>query len=1012
MSLPQFCIKRPVFTIAVSLVLVIVGIISFSRLTIREYPSFDRPVISIHTAYTGASASLIENDVTTPIENAIASVSGIEAIRSSSSEGSSDIDIDFRDGYAINVGMNDVRDKLSTVLRHLPEGIEAPVLRKNDSDSRPSIVVAVTDANKSSLQLTDYVSRYIEPLVQQVDGVSNVWMWGARNYAMRIWLDPTSMAARNVTVSDVVNTLQAQNINVPAGEVKGQDRDYPVNANVNLENVQQFNNLIIRDQNGKITRFRDVAKVHMGSNNIDSAFRINGKSGIALGVVPESTANPIEVSEEVHAAIKQLSTSLPPGMQLSVVYDTAKFINLSITEVYRALAEALILVILVVFLFLGSMRSTFIPIVTIPVCLIAIFSGLYLFSYSINTITLLALVLAIGLVVDDAIVMLENIYRHMEQGLSAYDAAMKGSKEIIFAIIAMTLTLVAVYLPVAFTQGLTGTLFRQFALTLAGAVLISGFVALTLSPMMCSRLLRKVDHSNRYTKRLDHFFAVSMQRYQQLLATVLHQKKWVVIALLLLGVLGTYIYNSMPSELAPMEDRGSIMGIISAPTNSSFNYTEKYARQVEALYNKIPQARSYLMSVGFPDPTEAFSILILKPWKDRTLSQQQITEQLRKSMQQIIGVDAFPVEPAPFRGHSSSNSSINIRIMSLVDYQQLAYMVQRLVEQLSNYPGLTNVDSSIQLDNQEFDIHIDREAAADLQVNLKDVSAAIATLLGGKTATTFEYGGQNYDVILQMQRSDLKDLQSLDKIYVRSANNSMIPLSSIISVVPAVGPVTLPHFDRLRSDEITADIAPGYSVGDVVTYIKQFMQQHLPSSAKYAFSGSVKDFLDAHARMEMIFLLAFAFIYLVLAAQFESFIDPFIVLFSVPLSLVGAIVVLRVAGGSMNIFSQIALVTLVGLIAKHGILITEFANQLRAEGLDLYQAISQAATLRLRPILMTTGAMVLGALPLALATGPGAVSRQQVGWVIVGGMLFGTFFSLFVVPTAYIFLSRLRKSSV
>ena len=621
MSLPQFCIKRPVFTIAMSLVLVIVGIISFTRLSVREYPRLDKPVVSIYTSYTGASASLMENDVTTPIENAIASVSGVESIRSSSREGRSDVNIDFRDGYNIDVGMNDVRDKLSAVVKHLPNGAEPPVVRKNDSDSRPAIVVAATDANKDPMQLTDYVDRYVEPLVQQVEGVSNVWLWGARPYAMRIWLNPTNMAARNVTVSDVVDALKAQNMNVPAGEIKGVNRDYPVNANAGLENASQFNDLIVRDSGGKITRFKDISTIDVSSNNIDSAFRIDDKSGIALGVVPESTANPIDVSRDVRQAIALLNESLPPGMQLKVVFDSAQFINLSIHEVYRALIEALILVIFVVFLFLGSIRSTFIPIVTIPVCLIAVFAGLYFFAYSINTITLLALVLAIGLVVDDAIVMLENIYRHMEKGMSAYQAAMKGSKEIVFAIVAMTLTLVAVYLPIAFTQGLTGTLFRQFAVTLAGAVLISGFVALTLSPMMCARLLRQVDHTNRYTRWLDKYFALFIQAYKQSLGKVLQYKIWVVIGLIVLAILGGVLYSKMPSELAPTEDRGTIMGIVQAPTNSSFNYTNQYAQQIEKLYASIPEVRTYLMSVGFPDASQAFSIMSLKPWSERTRSQ-------------------------------------------------------------------------------------------------------------------------------------------------------------------------------------------------------------------------------------------------------------------------------------------------------------------------------------------------------------------------------------------------------
>ena len=1006
MNLPQFCIRRPVFTIALTLVLIVVGIISFLRLPVREFPRMDRPAISIRTDYTGASASLMENDVTTPIENAIAAVSGIETIRSNSKEGRSYINIEFRDNYDINVAMNDVRDKLSRVVNSLPQGIETPIISKNDSDSNASIVVAVTDSKRNNLQLTDYVIRSIEPLIQQVEGVSNVGIWGERAYAMRIWLNPTKMAAQNVTVNDMVNALKAQNVNVPAGEIKGNNRTYPVIANAGLKNAEQFNDLIVRDTNGIITRFKNVAQVQVGAEDIDSAFRINSQTGVALGVIPESTANPIEVSRGVKQAMREISANLPPGMQVNVVYDNADFINLSIHEVYRSLAEALILVIIIVFLFLGSIRSTFIPVVTIPVCLIAIFAALYYFAYSINTITLLALVLAIGLVVDDAIVMLENIYRHIENGMAPFAAALQGSKEIVFAIIAMTLTLVAVYLPIAFTQGLTGILFRQFALTLAGTVLISGFVALTLSPMMSARLLRPINHATRYSQWLERSMARLLQYYRQVLTQVLQHRLWIIVTLVILVLLGGWLYNRIPTELAPTEDRGSILGIVQAPTNSSFSYTDRYARQIEKIYAAIPQAKSYLMSVN---ATGAFSILSLKPWDKRSLSQQQIALQLQKQFSKVPGVEAFPVNPAPFRRHSSSNRSVEVRILSSTSYDNLLHLTGQLATKLGQYPGLTDVDTTLKLDNQQFNIMIKRNLTADLQVSLTDISTAIATLLGGGTISNFEFDGRNYDVIVQMQRRDLKTLQGLDKIYLRSNNNKIIPLSSLITVTPQVGPVTLPHYNRLRSDEITAELAPGYTIGQVVSYLNQFMRTHLPSNVKYAFSGSVKDFLESHNRIKTIFLLALAFIYLVLAAQFESFIDPFIVLLSVPLSIVGGLFVLRLAGGTLNIYSQIALVTLIGLIAKHGILITEFANQIRAQGKEISVAIVEAAVLRLRPILMTTGAMVLGALPLALARGAGAVSRQQVGWVIVGGMLLGTFFSLFVVPTAYLYLARFQR---
>ena len=1009
MNLSNVFIRRPVFTIALTLVLIIIGVISFSRLSVREYPRMDKPTISIRTNYTGASAELIENDITTPIENLIASVSGIDSMRSTSMQGRSNINIDFQDDYDINIAMNDIRDKLSAVSRFLPEDADAPIIRKNDSDSMPTIVVAVTDKNKNSLQLTDYINRYIEPLLQQVQGVSNVWTWGARNYAMRAWLDPEKMAARGVTVSDITTMLQQQNENSPAGDIKSATRDYPVVANAELTTPEQFKNLVVRDQNGIMTRFSDVADIGIGSENIDSSFRVMGHAGVAMGVIAESTANPVNISKGVYEVIDELKNNLPTGMQVKVISDNAIFINQSIHEVYRTLLEALVLVLLVVFLFLGSLRSTFIPVVTIPVCLIGVFAGLYLYGYSINTITLLGLVLAIGLVVDDAIVMLENIYRHIEEGAQPMAAAFQGSKEIVFPIIAMTLTLVAVYLPIAFTQGLTGILFRQFALTLAGAVVISGFVALTLTPMMCSRMLKPIGKANRYAKWLDQSFERLLIGFKRLLRLALVHRPWIIATVVMLGLLGAWVYINSPTELAPSEDRGMIRAVIQAPTNSSFNYTEQYAKQVEEIYKGIPEMQSYLMSVGFPVATRAFSIVSLSPQNERKRTQTEITRQLRAQFKKLAGVTIYAMSPAPFGRRSSSNQSINVQIMTTSSYTDLAALVDSLIKQLKSYPGLIGVDSALTFDNQQFQININRDLAADVQVNVADIGAALSTFLGGKIATSYEVDGQSYDVMLQMKRSDLQDLSGLSKINVRSATGKMIPLSTLVSVKPEVSPMTLPHYDRMRADSIGGELAPGYTVGQVVGYLQTFMQTHLPNSAKYAFSGSVKDYLQSHGRMNMIFLLALVFIYLVLAAQFESFVDPLIVLLSVPLSLVGGLVVLRLAGGTLNIFSQIGLVTLMGLITKHGILITEFANQLRAQGKDIYTAIVEATALRLRPILMTTGAMVLGALPLALATGAGAASRQQVGWVIVGGMTFGTFFSLFVGPTAYLYLSRRDK---
>jgi multidrug efflux pump len=1010
-NLPQLCIRRPVFTISMCLILVIVGIIGFLRLSVREYPNITKPVVSVRTYFTGASAALMENQITTPIENAIATVSGVDAIRSTSMDGASRITVEFADGYDLNVGMNDLRDKIFAILRKLPQGVDAPVLSKSDSDSNPTVIIALTDPNENVLQLSDYVNRYVLPAIQQTDGVSDVRMFGSLKYAMRVELDPDKMAAQNVTVDDLINILNVQNVNVPAGSLMGQDRDYPVVANAQLRDPQAFSHLIVRNTNGVLTRFSDVANITVGAEDPNLAFRVHGVPGVALGIIPDSTANIVTVSDNIKQLIVKLRTTLPPQMKIFTVYDRSDFVKESINEVYKAIFLAVILVVIIVFLFLGSIRSTFIPIVTIPLCLISIFAVLYFFNYSINTITLLALVLAIGLVVDDAIVMLENIHRHIEEGMPPFDAALLGSKEIIFAIIAMTITLAAVYLPITFTNGLTGTLFSQFAVTLAGTVLLSGFIALTLSPMMSARLLKPMNSTKGYSKWLDTQLHRLMLGYKATLEQVLNHRTLILVSLLVIGVLGWRLFATISTELMPTEDRAAIIASIDAPTNSSFAYTNNYAQQIEKIYSTIPEIKNYFMSIGGNQGASGgYSMVTLTPWATRHRSQQQIMQELSQKVKNITGVDVYLGNPSALTRGFSSNNAIDIRISSSADYQTLYALSHSIVKDLQDYPGMINLDTNLEMDNQEFNVAINRVLAADLQVNVQDINNAIATFLGGQVVGYYEFDSQDYDVWLQLKRDDLTDLSGINKIYVRSNAQKMIPLASLVTITPIVGPVSLPHYNRLRADEITGDLAPGYSLGDVLNYLQEFLPNHLPSNASFVFTGSSLDFLQAHNRMNMIFLLAIIFIYLVLAAQFESFSDPFIVLFSVPLSIVGALLVLRLTNGSLNIFSQIGLVTLVGLIAKHGILITEFANQLQAKGMAVREAVVEAAARRLRPILMTTGAMVLGALPLALATGPGAASRQQIGWVIVGGMLIGTFFSLFVVPSAYITFARKKLS--
>ncbi len=999
MNIPSLCIRRPVFTIVMSLLLIIFGVIAYHRLPVSYLPNIDNPVVNVTTIYPGASPELVEQQITTPIENALAGINDVANMQSSSSLGKSQITINFNLGTDLNAQLDDIRNELSAIRKHLPQDVDAPVAKKVDTNGNPAIILAVSDASKSALALTDYMNRYLFNQLQEIDGVGEVLFFGERNYAIRIWLDANKMAARNVTVTDVQKALAQQNLSVPSGQIKSSDRYYTVITNAQFNQADQFNNLIISVNNGYVTHLSDIAKVEVGAENSDSAMRVDGKPAVGLGIIAQATANPVTVAANVLKTLKKLQNGLPAGMHIKVVYNKADYIKQSINDVYQTLIEAIIFVMLVVFLFLGNIRSAFIPIVTVPICLLAVFWPMQLLGYSINTLTLLALVLAIGLVVDDAIVMLENIHRHIQNGVPPMQAAFAGSREIVFAIIAMTITLAAVFAPLGFTGGMTGKLFLQFGITLSAAVIISGFVALTLSPMMCGRILH-AEHSGRFSEWLDKRFAILTAAYKKLLGRVFNKRIYVILLLIIFSIGGYVLYRSLPSELAPVEDQGAIMGMINSPDDASFAYTDNYAKQIEALYAAIPEKQAYLMAVAHPDPASAFSILILKPWQQRKRSQQQISDQLGKEMRAIPGIDAFPVSPSPLSKRHSSNSGVNVVLMTSDSFQSLNQVIDNTVASLKNYPGLVNVKNHLQLNSEQFRVTINRDLAANMHVNVADIANTIATMLGGSNPSNFDYDGQAYKIILQMPRENRGSIDALKQLYVASSDGKMIPLSSLITISNEVGPAVLPHFNRLRSAGLSADVAPGYSIGQVITHLQQQLKQ-LPDSVHYQFTGAAADYMQTSGRTTLAFALALVFIYLVMAAQFESFIDPFIILFAVPLSIIGALLSLKLSGGSINIYSNIGMVTLIGLIAKHGILITEFANQLRRQGYELRDAVIEAAALRLRPILMTTAAMVLGALPLALASGAGAASRQQIGWVIVGGMLIGTLFSLVVVPVAY-----------
>jgi len=732
--------------------------------------------------------------------------------------------------------------------------------------------------------------------------------------------------------------------------------------------------------------------------------RFNGQPAIALGVVKQATANPLDVSNEVAAAMPGILASLPEGMIAKVAHDKSIFIRESVKNVYETIGEAILLVVLIIFLFLRSFRATLIPLVTIPVSLIGAFALMYMLNFSINTLTLLALVLAIGLVVDDAIVMMENIYRHVEDGEEPVEAALIGSKEIGFAVLAMTLTLAAVYAPIGFMSGNTGRLFTEFAWTLAGAVIVSGFVALTLSPMMCSKLLHRSENHGWFYRIIESGLRGLTSGYRMLLRGALKVRP--LILLIGLSVAGSsyFLFSELKSELAPTEDQGLLVGIIQAPEGSTIEYTDSYAKKLEEIFAKVPETERYFVVSGRPTVSQGTTFLKLKPWDERTRTQQQVAAELAPQMMAIPGVVAFPSSPPPL-GQGIRDKPIQMVIETSRPYAELQVMVDKMLDKAADNPGLVNVDTDLKLNAPQLEVDIDRDKAAAVGVEVETLGRTLETLLGGRQVTRFKREGEQYDVIVKVADIDRRNPEDLRRIYVRGRGDTMIPLSNLMSVKESVAPKELNHFNQLRSAMITSHLAPGYTLSEGLDFLEKAAEEVLPPTARIDYAGQSREFKQTSSSIYFTFLLALAFIYLVLAAQFESFKDPFIIMLTVPLSITGALLALWWSGGTLNIYSQVGLVTLIGLITKHGILIVEFANQLRAQGHPIREAVIESATLRMRPILMTTGAMVLGAVPLALATGAGAESRQDIGWVIVGGLLVGTLFTLFVIPVVYTYLA-------
>jgi multidrug efflux pump len=1020
MKISEFSVHRPVFAIVLSLLLIVVGLVCVSRLwqTVREFPDINPPIVSIDTSYRGASAQIVETKITQPIEDRIAGVELIDKLRSSSADERSRITVEFDLERDVDEAANDIRDRVGRVIDDLPVEADAPEIAKADSSDDPIIYLNINSSTMNVLELTDFAERNIVDRFAALPGVARVNLAGSRRYAMRVWIDRQALAARGMTVADIEDALRRENIQIPAGRLESQQREFTLNTATGLDTQEDFRGLVLgRGSDGYLVRLSEVASVELAAENERSAARTNGIPGINIGLAAQSKANTLEVARAVRHEVEVLRPDMPKGTELAVHVDRAVFIEASMREVMIALGISLILVLVVIYAFLGNWRATLIPAVTIPISIIAACAAMYAMGFTINVLTLLGMVLAIGLVVDDAIVVLENIYRRIEHGEQSLLAAIDGSREIGFAVIATTLVLSAVFVPISFQTGRVGRLFGEFGFTLAASILFSCLVALTLTPMMTSQLFSRGATRSRTSAIVDGAFSSLRNAYARVLRRAL-ARPWAVIGVaVLLFVATALLFLRLPQETTPNEDRGLIRVVLTGPEGATMEYMERYARQLEdimraeAAHGDIKRFNTRIAPGGFSGAGEvnrAIGFIVLEDWGQRSRSSAEIAANVQAKASLMPGVRAAVFTPSAFNWGAAAPVQA---VLQGPDYEQLRQWSEKIMNRAEQNPGLTNLDTDYKERKPEMKVSVDRNRAADLGVSLETIGHTLETMLGSRIVTTFVKQGREYYVILQGRSQDRASPNDLDNLYVRSdRTRELIPLSSMVKLDESATATQLNRFDRLRAITISAGLAPNYSMGEAIEFFRDAVKEELPGSAKLAFDGESREYLKSSQALYWTFLGALLIVFLVLAAQFESFTLPFVIMTTVPLAIVGAIVGLWLYGMSINIFSQIAIVMLVGLAAKNGVLIVEFANQLRDRGVEFVEAVKQASLTRLRPVLMTSLCSAFGSIPLLLADGAGAESRQSIGVVVMWGVLLSMVLTLVVVPAVYAVTARNTRS--
>jgi multidrug efflux pump len=1000
MKFTDLFIKRPVLATVVSLLILLFGLNSIATIQVRQYPRMDNTVITVTTSYPGADANLIAGFITTPLESAIASAEGIDYMTSSSVQGLSTITLTIKLNFDPQVAFTDVMSKVQQTVNQLPPEAQQPVIIKSSDASTNLLYISLDSREMTAQQITDYALRVVQPQLQTVDGVAQAQILGGATYSMRVFLDPMKMAAHGVAPSEVFTVLANNNFLTAAGSTKGEYVAINITAQTDLNNVKEFGNLIVRSDKHSIIHLRDIGSVKLGSQSYDTSVTFDGKKAVFIGIAPTPTANPLTVITQIRKVFPDIQRQLPPSLLGTIVYDATDFIRASIKEVVTTIVEAALIVIVVIFLFLGSLRSVFIPIVTIPLSLIGVCTLMLFLGYSINLLTLLAFVLAIGLVVDDAIVVVENIHRHIEEGNSPFEAAIIGAREIATPVIAMTITLAAVYAPIGFMQGLTGVLFKEFAFTLASAVIISGVIALTLSPMMCSKILSRELSEGRFVRYLDDLFGRLKIRYKDTLHSVLDSRGIILFLAVIVLLMLPYLYNHTAQETAPEEDQGFFFVVGTNPQYATLDYIEAYTKPLDAIYQSFPEAAHYFTI----NKTQPMSGLVLKPWDQRS-GQFAMKQPLQEKLDRITGLKFFSLIPPPLPG-GGNGTPIQFVIKTTNDFQSLFDVSTQLIEKAKRSGLFIYLDNSLKFNQPEITLKINRAKAADLGLNMQAIGSSLTSALSGGYVNFFNLQGRSYQVIPQLDRRFRLDPKQIGQIYVRTLNGTMVPLSTVVTPVFLTRPNDVSHFQQLNSATIQGVMMPGRTLGEGISFLQEQANDVLPKGFSYDYGGQSRQFIQEGNTLMLAFFLAILIIFLVLSAQYESFRDPLIVLISVPMSICGALIPLNLGLASINIYTQVGLITLIGLISKHGILIVSFANQLQQEkNLERRAAVEEAASIRLRPILMTTAAMVFGVLPLLIASGAGAVSRFDIGLVISTGLLVGTCFTLFVVPTMYTYIA-------